>query len=113
MYCGKVNIIYQGENIKSYVVDEDEKTFLVLLVNNLQIKVNKPMIISRAGPNEKIKTVFYEYEKMSEKTIDNYVIKNFLPIRFKYQINALENMKYIMNKMVLDVDGKVVEQLSS
>ena len=113
MCCGKVNVIYKGKNIKGYVLDETKTDFIIRLVNNMQINAKKPMIITRTGPSGKINMCFYEYEVQSDATYEKYVITELMPMRFKYQKNALDNMQLIVNKMVLDVNGKIVEQLCS
>ena len=65
--CGKVNIMRNNKNIIGYVLYEDQENFKVLLTNDQTVMVKKPKIMSLVGDNEKIKSVYYQYENNEEK----------------------------------------------
>lgn len=100
-------------SIIGYVIDEDEKCFKVLLRNGLFIKVYKPKIISLVRSYQKIKSVFYEYEEISGDAIWRYVVTYFWLIRFKIITNAMNNMVYLINKVIIKEDIKINQTLSS
>ena len=102
-----------NKSITGYVLDEDEYHLKVLLRNDLCIKVNKPKMISLVGKDQKIKTVLYQYEEVTNENIDRFVVTEFWPIRIKIMKNAMDNMIYLINKLVLKEDMKVHQVLSS
>ena len=66
------------------------------------------MIKKTEGSNGKINSVLYEYKEVSESTYDKYVISNFIPVSFKCQINALENLSFITNKYFLMLKARLL-----
>ena len=111
--CGKVNVKKNDRNITGYVLDEDQYNLKVLLRDDLCIKVKKPKIISFVGTDEKIKTVLYQYEEITADNMDRYVITEFWPIRIRIMKNAMDNMIYLINRLVLKEDIKIHQVLSS
>lgn len=102
-----------NRSIIGYVINEYEHFFKVLIRNDLCIKIEKPKIISLMGSDQKIKSVFYEYEEISGDAIGRYVVTDFWSIRFKIITNAMNNMVYLINKVILKEDMKIHQTLSS
>ena len=111
--CGKFNLVKHKNNITGYVLDEDKHEFKVLLRNDMCVKVKKQKIVSLVGQNQKIKSVHYVYEHILSSMEDQYVVTEFWPIRIKIMKNAMNNMVYVLNKVVLKNDLKVHQILSS
>ena len=100
-------------NLTGYVLDEDQYNLKVLLRNDLCIKVKKPKIISFVGMDENIKTILYQYEEITADNMERYVVTEFWPIRIRIMKNAMDNMIYLINRLVLNEDMKIHQLLSS
>ena len=111
--CGKVNLRINKKNILGYVMDEDDTFFKVLLVSNVGIKVKKPLLVTNVQENGKIISATYDYGDLSNVEQDTYVVTYFWPTRIKILIDAIDNFHILMNKVVLDGNNEVQEQLCS
>ena len=111
--CGKVNVTINKRNILGYVIDEDANYFKVLLVSNMGIRVKKPLLVTNVQENGKIISARYDYGDVSNVKPDTYVVTYFWPTRIKILINAIENCHILMNKLVLDENNQIQEQLCS
>ena len=66
-----------NKNIIGYVLDEYDNYLKVSLRNDLCVKVKKPKIVSLVGSDQKIKSIFYEYEQVTDESMIRYVLLSF------------------------------------
>jgi len=111
--CGKVSVRIGSKSVLGYVMEENEKYFYVLLCSNIRVKVCKPILVTKYGNNSKVKEIFYDYSVCVGDKVTKYVITYFWPVRFKFNKNAIDNIIFILNKVVLDKNLLVNEALSS
>jgi hypothetical protein len=109
--CGKVAVSYGGKEIIGYITDEDEHKWTIILKNNEVIVIQRVRAVFIKKGREK-RFQKYDYKNVKKGDFATPVIVHYWPIMVRVDINSMQNMMYMFNRLVMK-HKKVVQALSS
>ena len=109
--CGKVVLSYGGKEIIGYITDEDEHKWTIILQNNEVIVMNRVRaVVMKKGSEKRFQK--YDYETVTKRDYGTPVIVHYWPIMVRVDLNSMQNMMYMFNRLVMK-NNKVIQALSS
>ena len=109
--CGKVAVSYGGKEIIGYITDEDEHKWTIILQNNEVIVMNRVRaVVMKKGSEKRFQK--YDYETVTKGDYGTPVIVHYWPIMVRVDLNSMQNMMYMFNRLVMK-NNKVIQALSS